>query len=160
DAQHQPISVKACAGEGRGRSPSACRRRRGKPSLARGNRGLALLALCPAAGAAGAFSPRAWPVGHRDNLLTEPRAEEWLLIEWPQDESEPTKYWFSTPAFAGAGSCPRISLSIVWSTRQNCERGSSAIIRSSNRNSASVIMKGAGGTASTITPHSASPPTA
>ena len=21
---------------------------------------------------------------------------EWLLIEWPESESEPTKYWFST----------------------------------------------------------------
>ena len=33
---------------------------------------------------------------HRDNLLSEPRPEEWLLIEWPADEAEPTKYWFST----------------------------------------------------------------
>jgi len=33
---------------------------------------------------------------HRDNLLSEVRAEEWLLIEWPEDETEPTKYWFST----------------------------------------------------------------
>jgi hypothetical protein len=33
---------------------------------------------------------------HRDESLTEPRAEEWLLIEWPQDEQEPTKYWLST----------------------------------------------------------------
>lgn len=33
---------------------------------------------------------------HRDTLRTEPRAEEWLLIEWPADEGEPTKYWFST----------------------------------------------------------------
>jgi hypothetical protein len=33
---------------------------------------------------------------HRDNLLSELRAEEWLLIEWPQDETEPPKYWFST----------------------------------------------------------------
>jgi SRSO17 transposase len=33
---------------------------------------------------------------HRDNLLSEPRAEEWLLIEWPEDETEPTKYWFAT----------------------------------------------------------------
>jgi len=24
------------------------------------------------------------------------RAEEWLLIEWPKDEAEPTKYFFST----------------------------------------------------------------
>jgi len=22
--------------------------------------------------------------------------QEWLLIEWPEDETEPTKYWFST----------------------------------------------------------------
>jgi hypothetical protein len=29
-------------------------------------------------------------------LLSEPRAEEWLLIEWPEDETEPTKYWFAT----------------------------------------------------------------
>jgi hypothetical protein len=29
-------------------------------------------------------------------LLSEVRAEEWLLIEWPKDETEPTKYWFST----------------------------------------------------------------
>jgi hypothetical protein len=33
---------------------------------------------------------------HRDNSLSELRAEEWLLIEWPEDETEPTKYWFST----------------------------------------------------------------
>jgi SRSO17 transposase len=33
---------------------------------------------------------------HRDYWRTEPHAEEWLLIEWPEDESEPTKYWFST----------------------------------------------------------------
>jgi SRSO17 transposase len=33
---------------------------------------------------------------HRDNWLPEPRAEEWLLIEWPLGESEPTKYWLST----------------------------------------------------------------
>ena len=33
---------------------------------------------------------------HRDYWLAEPRPEEWLLIEWPKDESEPTKYWLST----------------------------------------------------------------
>jgi hypothetical protein len=33
---------------------------------------------------------------HRDTKLSEPRAEEWLLIEWPQGEAEPTKYWFAT----------------------------------------------------------------
>ena len=33
---------------------------------------------------------------HRDNERAEPRAEEWLLIEWPRGEKEPTKYWLST----------------------------------------------------------------
>jgi SRSO17 transposase len=28
--------------------------------------------------------------------LAEPRAEEWLLIEWPAGEKAPTKYWLST----------------------------------------------------------------
>jgi hypothetical protein len=27
---------------------------------------------------------------------TEPHPEEWLLIEWPQGETEPTKYWFAS----------------------------------------------------------------
>jgi SRSO17 transposase len=36
--------------------------------------------------------------------LDEPRPEEWLLIEWPEDEAEPAKYWFSTlPASTGFG---------------------------------------------------------
>jgi len=33
---------------------------------------------------------------HRDYNLTEARPEEWLLIEWPEEEPEPTKYWLST----------------------------------------------------------------
>lgn len=33
---------------------------------------------------------------HRDNERKEPRAEEWLLIEWPEGEAEPSKYWLST----------------------------------------------------------------
>jgi SRSO17 transposase len=33
---------------------------------------------------------------HRDTKLSEPRAEEWLLIEWPENETEPTKYWLAT----------------------------------------------------------------
>jgi SRSO17 transposase len=33
---------------------------------------------------------------HRDEKLQEPRAEEWLLVEWPEGEIEPTKYWLST----------------------------------------------------------------
>ena len=33
DGEHQPLSAKACPGEGRGRSLSACRHKRGKPSF-------------------------------------------------------------------------------------------------------------------------------
>ncbi|MGH9353557.1 MAG: IS701 family transposase [Terriglobia bacterium] len=33
---------------------------------------------------------------HRDYKRTEPHPEEWLLIEWPKKETEPTKYWLST----------------------------------------------------------------
>jgi SRSO17 transposase len=34
--------------------------------------------------------------GHRDYEKAEPHTEQWLLIEWPRSESEPTKYWIST----------------------------------------------------------------
>ena len=33
---------------------------------------------------------------HRDEKLKESRPEEWLLVEWPEDEEQPTKYWLST----------------------------------------------------------------
>jgi hypothetical protein len=35
-------------------------------------------------------------VGHRDTWRAEPRAGEWLLIEWPQGQPEPATYWLST----------------------------------------------------------------
>jgi SRSO17 transposase len=34
-------------------------------------------------------------VAHRDYRLSESRSEEWLLMEWPRGEKEPTKYWLS-----------------------------------------------------------------
>jgi SRSO17 transposase len=33
---------------------------------------------------------------HRDHLRHEPWPEEWFLVEWPEGEQEPTKYWLST----------------------------------------------------------------
>ena len=33
---------------------------------------------------------------HRDNWRRALRAPEWLLIEWPEGDSEPLKYWLST----------------------------------------------------------------
>jgi len=32
----------------------------------------------------------------RDYQRSTPRPYEWLLVEWPEDETEPTKYWLST----------------------------------------------------------------
>jgi SRSO17 transposase len=42
------------------------------------------------------FAVRRVRPAHRDDWRSEPHAQEWLLIEWPQTESEPTKYWLST----------------------------------------------------------------
>jgi len=33
---------------------------------------------------------------HRDEQRSEPRPEEWLVIEWPTGEATPTKFWLST----------------------------------------------------------------
>ena len=35
-------------------------------------------------------------VAHRDQWRSKLRDEEWLLVEWPTDAKEPTKYWLST----------------------------------------------------------------
>src|SRR5947208_12315520 len=35
-------------------------------------------------------------IAHRDFNRSEPWPEEWLLIEWPNGEQEPTTYWLST----------------------------------------------------------------
>jgi hypothetical protein len=44
------------------------------------------LTICPSAGS-----------GRASGLLARrDRPEEWLLIEWPEGEEAPTKYWFST----------------------------------------------------------------
>ena len=34
-------------------------------------------------------------VAHRDYERSEPHPEQWLLLEWPDNEKEPTKYWLS-----------------------------------------------------------------
>jgi SRSO17 transposase len=34
-------------------------------------------------------------VAHRDTERSQPYPEQWLLLEWPRTEKEPTKYWLS-----------------------------------------------------------------
>ena len=79
DAEHQPISVKALA---QGLAPSCFRTvtwREG--SAAKLSSRFARLRVRVRVRAA-----------HRDAI----HAEEWLIIEWPQNEVEPTRYWLST----------------------------------------------------------------
>ncbi len=40
------------------------------------------------------FAPLRVRVAHRDCERSQPREEQWLLIEWPKTKKEPTKYWF------------------------------------------------------------------
>ena len=79
DGKHQPISVK---------------------ELALGLRKRAWRTIKWREGAADWLSSRFARVhvrvAHRDYNLTDSRPEEWLLIEWPKGENEPTKYWLST----------------------------------------------------------------
>jgi SRSO17 transposase len=90
---------------------------------------------------------------HRDERLSRPRDEEWLLIEWAQGEAEPSKYWLSTMP----QDMPFADLVDLAKLRW---RDPSATITSSSRRSGSAITRAAAGAASTTTPHCASRPTA
>ena len=81
---------------------------------------------------------------HRDYWRSEPHAEEWLLIEWPQDKKEPSKYWLSTlPATTSL-----VDLVGMAKLRWRIER----ITRSSSRSWASITSRGEVGVAFIITP--------
>src|SRR3954468_7616163 len=90
---------------GKGRPPKRLRRDPGHEPLAAEK----LAAGLPA----GAWRTVAWREGtvgelasrfaavrvrpaHGDTARAEPRPEEWFLVEWPEGEEEPTKYWLST----------------------------------------------------------------
>ncbi len=79
DAEHRPVSVKTLA---RGLPPEAWTEitwRTGTNEVLSSR-----------------FARRRVRPAHRDEALTEPRPEEWPLIEWPHGEEKPTKYWLST----------------------------------------------------------------
>src|SRR3954468_11022898 len=79
DAEHHPVSVKALALD----LPAA-----------------SWQTISWRQGSAGALTSRFARVrvraAHHDEWRTEPRDEEWLLIEWPEGDAEPAKYWLST----------------------------------------------------------------
>jgi SRSO17 transposase len=79
DEQHKPISAKQLATE---LPRSAWKNITWRQGMERGLRSrFAAVRVRPA---------------HRDYWKAEPRPEEWLLIEWPKGDAEPTKYWLST----------------------------------------------------------------
>ena len=100
---------------------------------------------------AGRFAAVRVRPAHRDTNRSTPRPEEWLLIQWPRDQPEPTKYWLSTlpPTITRRALVDQAKLR--WPL--------SAIIRISSRNSASATTRGARGAVSTTTRHCASRPT-
>ena len=79
DPEHQPVSARQLAVALPARAWKGVRWRQGSSRTLRSR--FAAVRVRPA---------------HRDYWKAEPHPEEWLLIEWPKGESEPTKYWFST----------------------------------------------------------------
>jgi len=79
DAQHQPVSAKELAVSVPAEAWKKVTWRQGVKQKLHSR--FAALRVRPA---------------HRDYWRAEPHPEEWLLIEWPADEKEPTKYWLST----------------------------------------------------------------
>jgi SRSO17 transposase len=79
DASHQPVSVKELA---LGLPKRAWRRIEWREGTAE--------RLCSR------FARVRVRVARRDFKRSESRPQEWLLIEWPKGEDEPTKYWLST----------------------------------------------------------------
>ena len=84
DADHRPVAVKALALSLPASDWKTIAWRRGTKQALRSR--FAAVRVRPA---------------HRDYWRSEPHAEEWLLVEWPNGEEEPSKYWLSTlPAAA------------------------------------------------------------
>jgi SRSO17 transposase len=79
DAEHQPVSAKDLAVT---LPPSAWQ----TVSWRAGSRG----------DLSGRFAVVRVRPSHRDYGRAEPHPEEWLLIEWPEGDTEPSQYWLST----------------------------------------------------------------
>ena len=79
DAEHAPMAAKALAASLPKRAWRRLTWREGSNATLAGR--FAAIRVRPA---------------HRDYNRPIPRPEEWLLVEWPKGEPEPTKYWLST----------------------------------------------------------------
>ena len=99
----EPLAPKPWSG--RGRPPSQLRRARDHQPVSAKNLAMGLKAQAwkdvtwregSNAPLASRFAALRVRPAHRDQKLSAPRPREWLLIEWPKGEAEPTKYWLST----------------------------------------------------------------
>ncbi|HEV2378417.1 MAG TPA: IS701 family transposase [Terriglobia bacterium] len=79
DPEHQPVSAKQLAVALPSSAWKGVRWRQGSQRILRSRFG----------------AVRVRPA-RRDYWKAEPHPEEWLLIEWPRGEAEPTKYWLSS----------------------------------------------------------------
>jgi SRSO17 transposase len=79
DARHQPVTVRDLAHDLDARTWKIVRWREGTKGAM-----------------ASRFAAVRVRAAHRDYKLSQPRSEEWLLIEWPKGQLEPRKYWLST----------------------------------------------------------------
>jgi SRSO17 transposase len=79
DPDHKPISAKALALELPTKAWKSVRWREGTNTQLQSR-----------------FAARHLRPASADNRRSTPHPEEWLLIEWPKGEPEPTKYWLST----------------------------------------------------------------
>jgi SRSO17 transposase len=79
DAEHQPVSIKDLAFSLPSRAWRTITWREGTNGALRSR-----------------FARLRIRIARRDFDRSEPWPEEWLLIEWPRGEKEPTKYWLST----------------------------------------------------------------
>jgi SRSO17 transposase len=78
DAEHQPVTLKALALNLPARAWRSVTWREGTQGDLSSR--FAVVRVRPA---------------HRDTQRSEPWPEAWLLIEWPEGDAEPAKYWFS-----------------------------------------------------------------
>lgn len=79
EGEHQPVSVRALADRLPDEAWEAVQWREGTKGTMRSR-----------------FTRARIRPAHRDYLRSEPRAVEWILIEWPKGAREPSHYWLST----------------------------------------------------------------
>jgi len=115
---------------GRGRPPTRLRRSPERQPLAAARLAMALpgdawRSVVWREGTAGALASRFAAVrvrpAHSDTGRAVPPPEEWLPVEWPEGEKEPTRYWLSTVPEATAIGEPVATAKLRWRIERDFE---------------------------------------